>query len=223
MAATSVAPAPNLAPASAIDQALAERLAAIVGARRVLFRPSELLTYTADALPSYFKQPALAVFPGTRDEVIAVVRELAAQRVPFVPRGAGTGLSGGALADGVVLVGLNRLTRVISIDPDNMVATVEPGVVNVALSRAVAAYGLHYAPDPSSQAACTIGGNVAENAGGPHCLKYGVTTNHVVGITALLPDGSIHTLGGALGETGGYDLVGSFVGSEGCFGIALDA
>src|SRR5512135_567950 len=174
-----------------IDQSLADRLAAIVGQRRVLFRPSELLTYTADALPSYHKQPALAVFPGTRDEVVAVVRELARRKVPFVPRGAGTGLSGGALAEGVVLVGLNRLSRILSIDAENGLAVVEPGVVNVALSRAVAAYGLHYAPDPSSQSACTIGGNVADNAGGPHCLKYGVTTNHILALTVVLPDGEV--------------------------------
>jgi len=167
-------------------------------------------------------QPACAVFPGTRDEVVAVVRELAAARVAFVPRGAGTGLSGGALADGVVLLGLNRLTRILSVDPDNRLAVVEPGVVNVALSRAAAPYGLHYAPDPSSQAACTIGGNVAENAGGPHCLKYGVTTNHIVALTVLLPDGEVVTLGRADGEAEGYDLVGAFVGSEGCFGVALD-
>ncbi|HEY2164577.1 MAG TPA: FAD-binding protein, partial [Gemmatimonadaceae bacterium] len=205
-----------------IDGALAARLATIVGAKRVLFRPSELLTYASDALPSYHKQPGLAVFPGTRDEVVAVVRELARSNAPFVPRGAGTGLSGGALADGAVLVGLNRLTRIIAVDPDNLTATVEPGVVNAALSRAVAPHGLHYAPDPSSQAACTIGGNVAENAGGPHCLKYGVTTNHILAITALLPDGEIVSLGGASGETDGYDMVGCFVGSEGCFGIALD-
>jgi glycolate oxidase subunit GlcD len=205
-----------------IDGALAARLAAIVGEKRVLFRPSELLTYASDALPSYHKQPGLAVFPGTRDEVVAVVRELARSNVPFVPRGAGTGLSGGALAEGAVLVGLNRLTRIITVDPDNQTATVEPGVVNAALTRAVAPHGLHYAPDPSSQAACTIGGNVAENAGGPHCLKYGVTTNHILAITALLPDGEIVSLGGASGETDGYDMVGCFVGSEGCFGIALD-
>ncbi len=205
-----------------IDRALADRLAAIVGEKRVLFRPSELLTYSSDALPSYHKQPALAVFPGTRDEVVAVVRELARANVSFVPRGAGTGLSGGALAEGVVLVGLNRLTRILSIDADNATATVEPGVVNAALSRAVAPHALHYAPDPSSQAACTIGGNVAENAGGPHCLKYGVTTNHILAITALLPSGEIVSLGSAAGETDGYDLVGAFVGSEGCFGIALD-
>ena len=116
-----------------IDQSLADRLAEIVGARRVLFRASELLTYTADALPSYNKQPGIAVFPGTREELIAVVRELAARRLPFVPRGAGTGLSGGALADGAVLIGLNRLTRILSIDAENCLAVVEPGVVNVAL------------------------------------------------------------------------------------------
>lgn len=208
--------------AANIDQSLADRLSQIVGARRVLFRPSELLTYTSDGLPSYHKQPGLAVFPGTRDEVVAVVRELAQRNVPFVPRGAGTGLSGGALADGVVLVGLNRLTRILNVDAENGFAVVEPGVVNVALSRAVAAHGLHYAPDPSSQAACTIGGNVAENAGGPHCLKYGVTTNHVVALTVVLPDGEIVGLGNAAGERDGYDLVGAFVGSEGCFGIALD-
>jgi glycolate dehydrogenase FAD-linked subunit len=205
-----------------IDTSLADRLAEIVGARRVLSRASELLTYTSDGLPSYHKEPALAVFPGTRDELIAVIRELAKHGVSFVPRGAGTGLSGGALADGVVIVGLNRLSRIISIDAENAVAVVEPGVVNVALSRAAAGYGLHYAPDPSSQAACTIGGNVAENAGGPHCLKYGVTTNHVLALTVLLPSGEIVTLGSADGEQDGYDLVGAFVGSEGCFGIALD-
>jgi glycolate oxidase subunit GlcD len=206
-----------------IDQSLADRLAEIVGAKRVLYRPSELLTYSSDGLPSYHKRPGLAVFPGTRDEVIAIVRELAARGVPFVPRGAGTGLSGGALADGVVLIGLNRLTRVLSVDVDNQLAVVEPGVVNVALTRAVTMHGLHYAPDPSSQAACTIGGNIAENAGGPHCLKYGVTTNHVVALTVVLPNGEVVKLGNARGENEGYDLVGAFVGSEGCFGITLDA
>jgi glycolate oxidase subunit GlcD len=218
------APNPPSSTPPPIDQSLADRLAEIVGPRRVLFRPSELLTYTSDALPSYHKRPGLAVFPGTRDELIAVVRELAQRRVPFVPRGAGTGLSGGALADGVVLIGLNRLNRIVSIDVENQLAVVEPGVVNVALSRAVTAHGLHYAPDPSSQAACTIGGNVAENAGGPHCLKYGVTTNHVVALTVVLPSGEIAIFGRGLegGEHEGYDLVGAFVGSEGCFGIALE-
>jgi len=201
---------------------LAERLAAIVGSRRVLFRKSELLAYSSDGLPGYTKVPGIAVFPGTRDETIAVVRELARDNVPFVPRGAGTGLSGGALADGIVLLGLNRLRRILAVDSVNQLAVVEPGVVNTVLTREVAQYGLHYAPDPSSQAACTIGGNVAENAGGPHCLKYGVTLNHVISVSALLPDGEVHVFGNAAGETTGYDLVGAFVGSEGCFGVALD-
>src|SRR5690606_5880187 len=119
--------------------------------------------------------------------------------------------------------GLNRLTRILSIDAENRLAVVEPGVVNVHLTRAATPHGLHYAPDPSSQAACTIGGNVAENAGGPHCLKYGVTLNHVVALTVILPNGDIVTLGSADGEREGYDLLGTFVGSEGCFGVALDA
>ena len=201
---------------------LADRLTDIVGPRGVLRRAGELVVYRSDGLPGYSKQPRLAVFPRTRDELVAIVRLLAEQSVPFVPRGAGTGLSGGALADDVVLVGLNRLTRILAIDPVERLAVVEPGVVNVALTRAATPYGLHYAPDPSSQAACTIGGNVAENAGGPHCLKYGVTLNHVRAITAILPDGEIVRLGNAEGEVEGYDLLGAFIGSEGCFGIALD-
>jgi glycolate oxidase subunit GlcD len=153
---------------------------------------------------------------------VQIVRLLAAEGVPFVPRGSGTGLSGGALADGIVLLGLNRLTRIVSIDVENRRAVVEPGVVNAWLTKAAAPYGLHYAPDPSSQAACTIGGNVAENAGGPHCLKYGVTLNHVISLTVVLPDGEVVTLGNTEGEDDGYDLRGAFIGSEGCFGVALD-
>jgi len=206
-----------------VPEHIAADLLSIVGARRVLERPSELLAYASDGLPSYHVTPGVAVFPGTRDEVIAVVRALAARHIPFVARGAGTGLSGGALADGVVLLGLNRLKRIMSVSADDRLAVVEPGVVNVALTRAASAFGLHYAPDPSSQAACTIGGNVAENAGGPHCLKYGVTTNHVLALTVLLPDGRVVALGNPCGETAGYDLVGAFVGSEGCFGVVLDA
>jgi len=205
-----------------VTAALEAQLGAIVGARYVRAKPSELLVYESDGLPGYRKRPSLAVFPGTRDEVVAVVQLLARESIPFVPRGAGTGLSGGALADDIVLIGLNRLTRIIDLDPVSRLAVVEPGVVNATLSRAAAAYGLHYAPDPSSQAACTIGGNVAENAGGPHCLKYGVTLNHVLAITAVLPDGTVTTFGSADGERAGYDLLGTFVGSEGCFGVALD-
>jgi glycolate oxidase subunit GlcD len=202
---------------------LSSSLSRIVGSRFVLERPAQKLVYTADGLPGYRKHPTIVVLPGSRDEVIDVIRLLAERDVPFVARGAGTGLSGGALADGVVLLGMHRLRSIISVDATNRLAVVEPGVVNASLSRAVAVHGLHYAPDPSSQAACTIGGNVAENAGGPHCLKYGTTLNHVVALTVVLPDGTVTTLGSADGERLGYDLVGAFVGSEGCFGVVLDA
>ncbi|GAC1514001.1 MAG: FAD-linked oxidase C-terminal domain-containing protein [Gemmatimonadaceae bacterium] len=205
-----------------VTPALVDTLAVIVGRKRVVERRSELLPYSADGLPTYRRVPSVAVFPGTRDEVVAVVRALAQANVAFVPRGAGTGLSGGALADGIVLLGLNRLTRILSVNEENRLAVVEPGVVNATLSRHVAGFGLHYAPDPSSQAACTIGGNVAENAGGPHCLKYGVTLNHVVAINAVLPDGTLVSLGAADAEQDGYDILGAFIGSEGCFGVALD-
>jgi glycolate oxidase subunit GlcD len=208
--------------AGGLAEGLAARLAAIVGERFVLRRTSELRVYDSDGLPGYHRQPALAVLPGTRDQVVAVVRALAEARVPFVPRGAGTGLSGGALADGCVIVGLNRLTKILAIEPEDGYAVVEPGVVNTTLTRATAPFGLHYAPDPSSQSACTVGGNVAENAGGPHCLKHGVTLNHVLAATVVLPDGEVVTLGSRDGEAPGYDLLGAFVGSEGCFGIALD-
>jgi glycolate oxidase subunit GlcD len=202
--------------------ALATALREITGPRGVLSRPSELLAYTSDGLPTYRKWPALAVFPDTTDQLIRVVKLLAAEGCPFVPRGAGTGLSAGALAESdAVVIGLNRLKRIISIDPVNRLAIVEPGAVNVTITRAASAYGLHYAPDPSSQSACTIGGNIAENSGGPHCLKYGVTLNHVVALTAILPNGEIVELGNADGEADGYDLLGAFIGSEGCFGIAL--
>ncbi|HMA20436.1 MAG TPA: FAD-binding protein, partial [Gemmatimonadaceae bacterium] len=204
------------------DNLLIDQLEEIVGSRFVMRRESDLLVYNSDGLPGYRRMPRIAVFPGSRDEVIAVVRALAANGIPFVPRGAGTGLSGGALADGVVLLGLHRLKRVISIDQENFRATVEPGVVNLALNRTVGPLGLLYAPDPSSEAACTIGGNIAENAGGPHCLKYGVTLNHVIAMTVILPDGEIVSLGNPEGEAAGYDLRGAFIGSEGCFGIALD-
>ncbi|GAC1412210.1 MAG: FAD-linked oxidase C-terminal domain-containing protein [Gemmatimonadaceae bacterium] len=213
---------PTPAPASPAQFAVATRLAEIVGERHVLSRASELLVYNSDGLPGYRRQPRLAVFPGTRDETVAVVKLLAEEGLPFVPRGAGTGLSGGALADDIVVIGLHRLKRIISLDVENRRATVEPGVVNLRLNRHVASYGLLYAPDPSSEAACTIGGNVAENAGGPHCLKYGVTLNHVLAITVVLPSGKVVELGSKVGDRDGYDFRGAFIGSEGCFGLALD-
>ncbi len=201
---------------------IVDKLRAIVGDRFVLVRDAELLAYESDGLPGYHKRPSVAVFPGSRDEVVEVVRLLAESGTQFVPRGAGTGLSGGALADDVVLLGLHRLKAVLDMDIARMRATVEPGVVNAVLNKRLAPHGVFYAPDPSSEAACTIGGNIAENSGGPHCLKYGVTLNHVLAATVLLPDGEIVELGDRDGGMAGYDLLGAFVGSEGCFGVALD-
>lgn len=212
------APTPRSFPRVSV---LAEDLSRLVGPAHVVTRATELLAYESDGLPGYARRPSLAVFPGTHDELVAVIRRLAADGTAFVARGAGTGLSGGALADGVVLLGLQRLKRILTVDPDARTATVEPGVVNAVLSKAVAPLGLHYAPDPSSQTACTLGGNFAENAGGPHCLKYGVTLNHAVRATVVLPSGEIETLDRGDGEAG-YDLLGAFVGSEGCFGVLAD-
>ncbi|PYO93427.1 MAG: FAD-binding oxidoreductase [Gemmatimonadetes bacterium] len=204
-----------------MSSALARDLAAIVGERHVSEARAERFTYAMDGLPTHRRVPDLVVLPGTREELIAVVRLLAALGVPFVPRGAGTGLSGGALADqGTVLLVLTRLNRILQIDNANRRAVVEPGVVNAKLGAAAKPHGLQYAPDPSSQTACTVGGNVAENAGGPHCLKYGVTANHVLALEVLLADGSVVELGSPGGEPWGPDLVGLFVGSEGNFGIA---
>jgi glycolate oxidase subunit GlcD len=207
-----------------MSRAVLDRLASVVGAAWVRTAPAELETYAGDALPTKRNRPGAVVLPGTRDEVIGVVRELGRQRVPFVTRGAGTGLSGGAIAasDAVLLV-LTRLNRILEIDAANRRAVVETGVVNARLSAAAAPYDLHYAPDPSSQTVCTIGGNIAENAGGPHCLKHGVTTNHILELEVVLPDGTVAMLGSPNGEPWGPDLVGLFVGSEGMFGVATRA
>jgi glycolate oxidase subunit GlcD len=203
------------------SESLVEALTGIVGPRHVRTTLPARVTYARDGLPTHRHVPGLVVLPGQRDEVIMVVRLLAALGLPLVPRGAGTGLSGGALAAGdAVLIVLTRLNRILKIDPVNRLAVVEPGVVNVRLSAAAAPHGLHYTPDPSSQTACTIGGNVAENSGGPHCLKYGVTANHVLALEVVLADGQVVELGSPGGEPWGPDLVGLFVGSEGNFGIA---
>ena len=203
-----------------IAPALVEGLGRIVGPRWVRQRRAELKTYTMDGLPTRESYPGVVVMPGTGAEVREIVRLLHLVDVPFVARGAGTGLSGGAVADGeAVLVALTRMNRILGVDPVRRRAVVQPGVVTARLSEAVAPLGLHYVPDPSSQAACTVGGNVAENAGGPHCLKYGVTTNHIVELEVVLPDGSVVELGSPHGEPWGPDLVGLFVGSEGMFGI----
>ncbi|HWP35053.1 MAG TPA: FAD-linked oxidase C-terminal domain-containing protein [Thermodesulfobacteriota bacterium] len=193
----------------------------IVGPEAVIADPAELAAYECDGLTAFKHPPDLVVLPETADQVQAVVRVCREEGVVFVPRGAGTGLSGGALpVEGGVLIGLSRMNRILEIDLPNQRAVVEPGVVNIWLSERLAPHGYYYAPDPASQRACTIGGNVAENSGGPHCLKYGVTTNHVLGLEVVLPDGERVHLGGRVCDPLGYDLVGVFVGSEGTFGIA---
>ena len=200
--------------------ALIQDLEAIVGAARCLHRREELLVYECDGLTLHTAEPSAVVFPESRSDVQEIVRACRRHGAPFVPRGAGTGLSGGALAnDGAVVIECSRLNRIRAIDPEDRIAVVEPGVINADLSAAVRAHGLFYAPDPSSQLACTIGGNVAENSGGPHTLKYGTTTNHVLALEVVLPDGSYFELGSATGFAPGFDWVGALVGSEGTLGI----
>ncbi len=185
--------------------------------------PEQLRTYECDGLTGHRVVPALVVLPETTEQVQAVVRACHAARVPFVARGAGTGLSGGALpvADGVV-IGLTRMNRILEVDLEGARIVVQPGVTNLQVTEAVIGDGFYYAPDPSSQQVCTIGGNVAENSGGAHCLKYGFTVNHVTGLTVVLPDGELVRLGGRSLESPGPDLVGVFVGSEGTLGIATE-
>src|SRR6266699_2489355 len=195
-----------------------DRFAAVTETIR---EPEQLRTYECDGLTGRRVVPSLVALPGSVDEVQAVVRLCNEERIPFVARGAGTGLSGGALpvAEGVVIA-LSRLDRVLDVDIPNQRVTVEPGVTNLEITRRVAPFGYYYAPDPSSQQVCSIGGNVAENSGGAHCLKYGFTTNHVTGLEVVLPDGEMVHLGGKGPDAPGYDLVGAFVGSEGTLGIA---
>ncbi len=203
---------------------LIDNLSAIVGREHVLSKPDELLVYECDGLPHHKYRPRAVVFPSTTEETSAVMRELARAKVSFTPRGAGTGLSGGALAlDSGVVIEMARMRKILRIDPENRLAVVQPGVVNLHVSRAAAPYGLYYVPDPSSQPSCTIGGNIAESAGGIHCLKYGTTTDHVLGCRVVLAGGDVVDLGGAGVEIGGYDLLGTFIGSEGTFGIATEA
>ena len=200
---------------------LIKNLRAIVGRENVLSEPEELLVYECDGLPQHKHPPRAVVFPTSTEETSEVLKLLSRDGVSFAPRGAGTGLSGGALAiDRGVVIELARMREILKIDTENRLAVVQTGLVNAHLSRAVAPYGLYYVPDPSSQPSCTIGGNIAENAGGIHCLKYGTTTDHVVGARVVLADGAIVDLGGA---TPGYDLLGVFIGSEGTFGIATEA
>src|SRR5206468_8368775 len=196
-------------------------LEAIVGPGGVLSDPDELMVYESDGLTLFRALADFIVFPTSAQQVSAVVKLANRENLPFVARGAGTGLSGGCLpAEGGVVISLMRMNKVLEVDYENQIAVVEPGLVNLHLSWKVGPRGFYYAPDPSSQLACTIGGNVANNSGGPHTLKYGVTTNHVLGLEVVLPDGEVVWLGGKVRDPQGYDLVGVFVGSEGTFGIA---
>lgn len=200
-----------------------DALSSFIPAKRLLRDRPQLASYESDALTAFRSRPRAVVLAETQGEVIETVKLCHQFEVPFVARGSGTSLSGGSLPvqDGIVIA-LNRLNRIIRLDPQARTAVVEPGVVNLNVSKAAAPHGLYYAPDPSSQLICTIGGNVAFNSGGAHCLKYGMTANHVLGIKAVLPDGTVVELGGESLEPVGPDLSGFFVGSEGLFGIALE-
>src|SRR6266481_5416721 len=214
----------------ASDQAVLGRREAIVAALRasvsgegVIDSAAEMLPYESDGLTAYRQPPMVVVLPDTTQQVSQILKYCFEQGIKVVPRGAGTSLSGGALplADGVLL-GLGKFNRIREIDFDNRVVVTEPGVTNLAISHAVADAGYYYAPDPSSQIACSIGGNVAENSGGVHCLKYGMTTNNVLGCEIVLMSGEIIKVGGKSAENGGYDLMGIITGSEGLLGVITE-
>jgi glycolate oxidase len=205
--------------ATALDE-----LAAAVGKKNFLTAPADLLTYECDGLTGMRVRPLAVALPVTTDEVAACLAIAHRYGIPVVPRGAGTGLSGGALpaADGIV-IGLARMTNILEVDFENFRMRVQPGVINLDVTKAIAPYGYYYAPDPSSQSVCSIGGNIAENSGGAHCLKYGFTVNHVVAATVVLADGRIVQLGSADADPLGYDLMSVLVGSEGMLGIVTEA
>src|SRR6266700_2286632 len=202
-------------------KALRRELEGLLGKGAVLSEPDELLVYESDGLTLFRALADFVVFPTSVEQVSAIVKLANRESLPFVARGAGTGLSGGCLpAEGGLVISLMRMNRVLEVDYENQLAVVEPGLVNLHLSWAVGPKGFYYAPDPSSQQACTIGGNIANNSGGPHTLKYGVTVNHVLGLEVVLPDGEVMWLGGRTREAQGYDMDGLFFGCECTFGIA---
>jgi glycolate oxidase len=202
-------------------QPIVDAFVAAIGDRGVIRRKEELLVYECDGLTSYRERPAIVVLPRTTEAVAAAVKICRDFNVPFVPRGSGTGLSGGALPIAeCVLITTALMRQILDVDLANQRVVVQPGVINNWVTQAVSGEGFYYAPDPSSQIICSIGGNVAENSGGVHCLKYGVTANHVLGLAVVTPTGDVVELGGSLPEMPGYDLTGVFVGSEGMLGIA---
>ena len=214
------APAP---PSQGFPAAALAELRATFPPDRLLASPAHLAAYQSDGLTAFSVSPGAVAVCLSANDVIAAVRTCHRHRIPFTARGSGTSLSGGSVpCDGGLVIALNRMNRILRLDPFNRIAVVEPGVFNASVTRAAAPHGLIYAPDPSSQQICTIGGNVAFNAGGAHCLKYGMTSNHVIGMKVVLADGSLATLGSDSLESSGPDLTGLFTGSEGLFGIALE-
>src|SRR3989440_681238 len=200
---------------------LVERMRGILGRDGVLTAPSDLLVYECDGYTIEKNKPDVVVFPTSTEQVVRIIKLCHEFNVPFLPRGAGTSLAGGCLpVGGGVMIALTRMKRILEVSYRDRYAVVEPGVVNLWLTNHLKPHGWHYAPDPSSQGACTIGGNVATNSGGPHTLKYGVTVNHVLGLELVLPDGRVVHAGGPAEDNPGYDLTGVIVGSEGTFGIA---
>ena len=205
----------------AVANPLIERMRGIVGAGNVLSSPSDLLVYECDGFTIEKNKPDVVVFPNSTEQIVAIVKACGELGVPFVPRGAGTSLAGGCLPiGGGVMIGLAKMKRILEVNYRDRYAVIEPGVVNLWLTNHLKPQGYHFAPDPSSQGACTIGGNVATNSGGPHTLKYGVTVNHVLGVELVLPDGRVVHTGGPCEDNPGYDLTGVIVGSEGTFGVA---
>ena len=203
-----------------MDRAFLTALRRIVGDAGVLEDPLDVMTYECDGLAHLRQTPGAVVLPASAADVQAIVKLCARAQVPFVARGHGTGLSGGALpVAGGIVIAMSRLNQVLNLDIPNQRVTVEPGVTNLEITRQVAPYGYYYAPDPSSQQICSIGGNAAENSGGAHCLKYGFTVHHVLGVEAVMPDGEISHLGGPVADTPGPDLLGLLVGSEGTLAI----
>ncbi|MGH7661035.1 MAG: FAD-linked oxidase C-terminal domain-containing protein [Vulcanimicrobiaceae bacterium] len=202
---------------------IAPLLRRIVGADNCITNPAELRTYEADGLTGFRVRPAIVVLPDSTEQVAACIKLAHASNMAVVPRGSGTGLSGGALpTEGCLVVGLSRMNKILGVDLPNMRVRVQPGVINLAISAHLSPLGYYYAPDPSSQSVCSIGGNVAENSGGAHCLKYGFTTNHVVAVKLVLEDGSVVDIGAEHGDPLGYDLTRAVVGSEGMLGIVTE-
>jgi glycolate oxidase len=217
-----VSPAPSPVPVPAPPRVV-EEMAAVVGAQNVIHEPVQLRTYECDALTSFRASPSLVVLPASTEEVVQVIRIARKAGLPIVPRGAGTGLSGGALpVAGCVLLGLSRMKRILEVNLEDGFIRVQPGVINLDVSKEIAGAGYYYAPDPSSQSVCTIGGNVAENSGGAHCLKYGFTVNHVMGVRLVTSDAEVIDIGGTVFDSPGYDLLGVVVGSEGTLGIVTE-